>query len=138
MLLSYNKQDAREEQKRTQQLMVNSLKIKFYMRLLRMHKVHKYTGSHEDNEYLISNIAIYPQFQNCGLGTLLLQEAEKEAIQKGNTKLALEVEISNTKAARFYKGINFIVKERHPAFRLGKKSFKFLKGCKTPPNCFKY
>lgn len=61
--------------------------------------------SFEDADIL--NIAVKDEFQGKGLGELLLKQGIKEAYVKGCRFIHLEVRVSNVKAYRLYKKMNF-------------------------------
>lgn len=60
-----------------------------------------------DDEAHVTNIAVLPSFQNQGLGMLLLKEGEQFAIEKGVTKISLEVKTSNRQGVRLYEKYGF-------------------------------
>jgi ribosomal protein S18 acetylase RimI-like enzyme len=59
------------------------------------------------DEYLVSHVAVAPEYRRRGIATALLQKAEEEAKQKGYNKLVLEVETDNTGAIRTYEKFGF-------------------------------
>jgi ribosomal protein S18 acetylase RimI-like enzyme len=64
-------------------------------------------GEAEDNEYFVAHVAVAPEFQHCGLGTLLMRHAETKARQLGCTRLALTVAVDNPGAILFYRRLGF-------------------------------
>ncbi len=65
------------------------------------------TDEANSDEYLVSNVAVVPQFRRRGIATALLQKAEQEANDQGFTKLVLEVETDNSGAIRAYERFGF-------------------------------
>jgi ribosomal protein S18 acetylase RimI-like enzyme len=59
------------------------------------------------DEYLISHVAVSPEYRRRGIATLLLAQAENEAREQGFTKLVLEVEIGNSSAFKAYEKFGF-------------------------------
>jgi ribosomal-protein-alanine N-acetyltransferase len=62
---------------------------------------------HVLDEIHISNIAIHPDYQRRGLGTMLLTHLLEEAAARGALKASLEVRRSNIAAQRLYEGFGF-------------------------------
>lgn len=58
------------------------------------------------------DIAVHPDCQSQGVGSLLLQAAEKWALQRGKRKLSLRVLSSNPAAIRFYQRNGFVEEGR--------------------------
>ncbi len=56
----------------------------------------------------ITNIALIPKWQNVGLGSLLMIEAEKFAKQNHCQTMSLEVRMGNKDAQRFYRRLGFV------------------------------
>ena len=61
--------------------------------------------SFEEGE--ITNVAVDPAHQNCGIGKALMQYLLNQARQKGITRVILEVRISNENAMRLYRSLGF-------------------------------
>lgn len=59
------------------------------------------------DEYLVSHIAVAPEFRRRGIATQLLDFAESEARDQGFEKLVLEVEINNSSALAVYEKFGF-------------------------------
>lgn len=56
----------------------------------------------------ITNIALIPKWQNVGLGSLLMAEAEKFAYKNRCRSMSLEVRMGNKDAQRFYRRLGFV------------------------------
>ena len=61
-----------------------------------------------DDEYYISNLAVFEEFRGRGFGVELLKKAEELAREKGYNKLSLTVEFYNGNAKKFYEKFGFI------------------------------
>lgn len=59
------------------------------------------------DEAHVTNIAVHPDFQGQGWGTILLEELMRAAIFLGSTKMTLEVRVSNTRAQHLYEKMGF-------------------------------
>lgn len=64
----------------------------------------------------ITNIAVLPEFQNRGIGHLLLQEAQKFAMENKCQTMSLEVRLSNEKAQRLYEKLGFKTRQTLKAY----------------------
>lgn len=61
----------------------------------------------EPDEYYIFTVAVFPEFQEHGLGTHLMDLAEEKARQAGLRKCSLGVTLHNERALRFYEKIGY-------------------------------
>jgi ribosomal protein S18 acetylase RimI-like enzyme len=93
-------------------------------------KAQNMVGRIAENEYYISNIAVYPEFRGLGLGTKLLSIIEREARETGNKRIILDVETSNERAVKLYERLGYIVERGTPSFKINKEAFKFFRMCK--------
>jgi ribosomal protein S18 acetylase RimI-like enzyme len=71
------------------------LKWSLFSRIFYLLKAQNIVGKIAENEYYLSNIAVYPEFRSLGLGIKLLSEIEREARKAGSNKIVLDVETSN-------------------------------------------
>jgi len=92
-----------------------------------MRNAHRVIGSLERGEYLLSNIAIIPEFRNRGLGKILIREAIRQARHEGCSRLVLDVMPSNTAAIRCYEKSGFTVAQKRPSFRINRSEFVFYR-----------
>jgi len=60
------------------------------------------------DEAHITNIAVHPDFQRCGIGSLLLEELMDRAYQRGARRMTLEVRPSNHGALGLYRRYAFV------------------------------
>ena len=66
-----------------------------------------YSKLEEDNSYYVCGVAIYPEYRNQGLGSQLMNHAEKAAEKRGFTKLSLIVFEENVKAKQLYARLGY-------------------------------
>lgn len=129
MTLGYDGGQRRREELRTGLLVVKYLKWSLFAKIFHLIKALSKVGKIAENEYYISNIAVYPKFRRLGLGAKLLLEIEREARKAGSSKIVLDVETSNETAFSFYEKRGYIT-ERETRFKINKKIFKFSRMCK--------
>jgi ribosomal protein S18 acetylase RimI-like enzyme len=60
----------------------------------------------------IVTLDVDPSARRCGLGTLLMQAAEKQMMREGADVMSLEVAENNATALQFYRGLGFVSKGR--------------------------
>ncbi|MCD6358939.1 MAG: GNAT family N-acetyltransferase [Dehalococcoidia bacterium] len=65
----------------------------------------------EADEYFISDLAVLPEFQKKGIGTLLLAHAEDKAKAERLKKCSLTVAIDNNNALKLYQRIGYQIVE---------------------------
>jgi len=76
MVLGYNWEQKRREELHTGLLWVKYLKWSLFSKIFYLLKAQNIVGKLAENEYYLSNIAVYPEFRSLGLGTKLLSEIE--------------------------------------------------------------
>lgn len=81
---------------------VNAIKI-----MLRS-GLQKHMDVFTEDEYYVSNLAVFEAFRGKGVGAELLEKAEELAGEKGYAKLVLVVEYYNKEAKRIYEKHGFI------------------------------
>ena len=79
----------------------NFIKMLFRLRL------NKYFPGTENDEFFISNLAVFEEYRGEGIAVKLLEKAEEMAMEKGLKKLSLYVEIDNSHAKRVYEEFGF-------------------------------
>jgi ribosomal protein S18 acetylase RimI-like enzyme len=69
------------------------------------------------DEYYISNLGVLPQLQGQGIGSRLLNFAERQARAAGLSRLSLCVDMDNTGAQRLYErtGFRVVLRQAHSA-----------------------
>jgi ribosomal protein S18 acetylase RimI-like enzyme len=103
MALGYNWEQKRREELRTGLLLVKYLKWSFFTRIFYLLKAQGIVGKVSENEYYLSNIAVYPEFRNLGLGTKLFSKIKRASEKTGAYKIVLDVETSNKRAIKLYE-----------------------------------
>ena len=79
----------------------------------------------------ILNIASDPGFRRRGIGTALLKEAARQAMDLGLTELTLEVRESNAEARAFYLGHGFGATGRRPGYYADNGEDAIIMSCPT-------
>jgi ribosomal protein S18 acetylase RimI-like enzyme len=130
IVLGYNWEQKRREELHTGLLLIKYLKWSLFSRIFYLLKAQNIVGKIAENEYYLSNIAVYPEFRSLGLGTKLLSEIEREARKAGSNKIVLDVETSNQRAIKLYERIGYTIKRRTPSFKISKETFEFFIMCK--------
>lgn len=64
----------------------------------------------------ITNIAVVPQFQDWGIGSFLMEEAETFSRKKGCQTMSLEVRQGNSDAQRLYRRLGFVSRKVLPNY----------------------
>lgn len=81
----------------------------------------------KNDEYYISTLAVLPNYQGMGIGTMLLAHAEDEAKKAGFRKCSLGVDIDNNDAIRLYEHLGYrkvdTVKIKRFSKRIGSRGF---------------
>jgi ribosomal protein S18 acetylase RimI-like enzyme len=79
------------------------------------------------DEYYISTLAVLPEFEGRGIGTMLLAHAEDRAKRDGFSKCSLGVDIENERAIRLYKRLGYkqvaTIRVKCLSNRIGSKGF---------------
>ena len=81
--------------------LLNFIKIMFRLRL------NMYFPRTKNDEFFISNLAVFEEYRGKGIAVKLLEKAEEMAIGKSLSKLSLYVEIDNSRARRVYEKFGF-------------------------------
>ncbi len=127
MALGYNWEQKRREELHTGLLLVKYLKWSFFTRIFNLLKAQGIVGKVSENEYYLSNIAVYPEFRALGLGTKLFSEIKRESEKTGSNKIALDVETNNKRAIKLYERLGYIIKWRTPSIKINKETFEFFR-----------
>ncbi|MBA7710535.1 hypothetical protein ES703_119478 [subsurface metagenome] len=131
MIIGYDWKTERREKWRTGLLLVKYMKQKFFTQILSLLKAQSITGRVEDNEYYVSNVAVYPEFRGNNLGTNLLLKIESEAKRYGVERSTLDVEVDNEDAIRLYNRLGYSIVGKPRKVRINSKNFAFFKCVKT-------
>ena len=127
MALGYNWEQKRSEELHTGLLLVKYLKWSFFTRIFYLLKAQGIVGKVSENEYYLSNIAVYPEFRTLGLGTKLFSEIKRESEKTGANKIVLDVETNNKRAIKLYERLGYIIKWRTPSIKINKEIFEFFR-----------
>ncbi len=64
----------------------------------------------------ICQIAVHPDIQRSGIGTIMMEEVKKDAYAKRVKTLTLEVRESNVKAINFYQKHGFVISHKKEGY----------------------
>ncbi|PIP23989.1 MAG: hypothetical protein COX90_00885 [Candidatus Nealsonbacteria bacterium CG_4_10_14_0_2_um_filter_38_17] len=78
---------------------------RFFWRVLPVSNINEQMA--EDHQYYISYLAVLPDFQNQGIGTCLMEYAERKAIASGFSECAICVLFENERARRLYERLGY-------------------------------
>jgi ribosomal protein S18 acetylase RimI-like enzyme len=131
MVLGYNWEQKRREELHTGLLLVKYLKWSFFTRIFYLLKAQSLVGKVLENEYYLSNIAVYPAFRALGLGTKLFSEIKRQSDKTGANKIVLDVETNNKRAIKLYEQLGYIIKWRTPSIKIIKETFEFFRMLKV-------
>jgi diamine N-acetyltransferase len=81
----------------------------------------KVTFAPEESRCYLASLYVLPSCQGMGIGSLLLREAERHALEFGVTAIWLGVMVQNTPTLRWYERIGFTFVEEQP-FTMGATS----------------
>ncbi|WP_148882258.1 GNAT family N-acetyltransferase [Thermococcus aciditolerans] len=131
MILSYDWKTRGREEKRTGWLMMKSLGFDFLRKLPAF--ISSTSGSRrlEREDYYISNVAVYQEFQGRDIGKTLMLEAERLARELNAKRIALDVEVDNERAIAIYKKLGYSVEREH-SVELEGKTYMFYRMVKEP------
>ena len=134
MILSYDFETKQKQNLQTGILLFKNNYINFIKNLNIFLKLNKTVGKLNPNEYYISNIAVYPEYRGNGIGKILLEFIEENAIKTNSKKIILDVEAENKIAINLYDKLNYKIIEKFTIalnknktlnfFRMGKSLYK--------------
>ncbi|MBN2653127.1 MAG: GNAT family N-acetyltransferase [Spirochaetales bacterium] len=70
-----------------------------------------FMSKHKEDEWYLQAIAVAPEARRKGVSRQLLEEVEKSAQSNNLHKLALDVEVKNTRAINLYKSFGFFLEK---------------------------
>jgi ribosomal protein S18 acetylase RimI-like enzyme len=88
------------------------LGIRQFIIMMSRLKLNSYFPKTRDDEFFISNIAVFEQYRGKGIAPSLLEKTGQDALELGINKLSLFVEIDNSNAIQFYQKLAFREEER--------------------------
>ena len=112
MLAAYPAADARSHSNRTAWLMLRHAgwqALRFLVVGILLRDLLDFLGSHlESDDFYIAMIAIYPPYRGQGHSKTILRYAQNRALERGSSRLALDVDERNTIAIRAYQRVGFV------------------------------
>ena len=126
-VLGYDWKTQRGEEWRTGLLLIKYMKLEFFARIPALLMALHLVGRAEDNEYYISNVAVYPEFRGAKLGTNLILKMEEEARSCGAKKMALDVEVDNQSAIKLYNRLGYSVVGKPMRAKISRKNFTLVR-----------
>jgi ribosomal protein S18 acetylase RimI-like enzyme len=127
MLLGYSGVEKAAEDLATGWGLLRALGPGLLLRLRRLLRLQRMIGSLGPSEYYVSNIAVFPEFRGRGMGTMLMEVAEREARAAGLAAIVLDVETDNGQAIRLYQRLGFATTSATPRLRLESGEFAFFR-----------
>ncbi|KUH34578.1 acetyltransferase [Thermococcus celericrescens] len=121
MLLSYSWKSKHNEEGKTGWLMMKVLGFDFLKRLPAFISARSGSGKLDENDYYISNIAVYPEFRGKKIGKALMLRAEGLARESGAERITLDVEMDNEIAIAVYKKLGYTIEREHEVELEGKR-----------------
>ncbi|QTA37449.1 GNAT family N-acetyltransferase [Thermosipho ferrireducens] len=112
MILSYGWKEKNHENLKTGIYMLLHLNILFLKNIKAFLKMNRINNFKQD-EYYISNIAVYPEYRGKGIGKQLLKAAENEVLSHDYNYLVLDVESDNDVAVKLYKKFGFKIVKKY-------------------------
>lgn len=131
MYLGYDRKVKNEEESRTVDLLLRYMgEEEFTAQLPHLLWMSSVFGAMEDDAFYLSNMAVYPEFRDMGLGTSLLLDIEETCRKLGAKSIAEDVETDNEGGIRLYKrmGYNIIGEPRGTV--INGEEFSFFRMCK--------
>ena len=130
MALGYDWKTQRGEEWGTGLLLIKYMKLGFFTKILSLLRALSIVDRAEDDEYYISNVAVYPEFRGAKLGTNLILKMEEEAKSSGAGKIVLDVKVDNQGAIKLYKKLGFSIAGKSKRAKINRKNFTFFRMCK--------
>lgn len=87
-------------------------KLKGLIKIIGRMGLNRHFPKKDNDEYFISNLAVYEEHRGRGIGSGLLHAVEKDALDKGLGKISLYVEIDNTRARNLYEKFGFSITDK--------------------------
>ena len=84
----------------------------------------------DDEDFYLQAIAVDKKIRGAGIGRVLMDSIEDQAVATGSARLVLDVSAENTGARRFYERRGFVVDSRWPR-RWAIPKFKLLRMAKV-------
>ena len=130
MYLGYDWRVKKKEDPRTAELLARYMEEEFTAQLPHLIWAGSVLCEIEDGTFYISNIAVYPEFRDRGLGTSLLLDAEETSRKLGAKSIALDVETDNEGGIRLYKRMGYDIIGEPKGTVINGEEFEFFRMCK--------
>jgi ribosomal protein S18 acetylase RimI-like enzyme len=112
MILGYDWNIKKHENLRMGFLLFKKIGAGMLVKFFSLIKFNSTVGKLNNDEYYISNIAVYSNYRRMSIGKKLMVEIEYKAKMAGAKKIVLDVEKDNIGAITFYKKLGYeIIKE---------------------------
>jgi ribosomal protein S18 acetylase RimI-like enzyme len=125
--LGYSLNSLVQEQPATQRRTIDFLGWHYCKRFFTLRSINKALGDLAKKEFLLSNIAVYPEFRHTGAGTRLMKEVIRQAEHEQCTRIVLDVLSDNIPAIRFYEANGFRFEKKRSIIRIDERNFQFNK-----------
>jgi len=127
MTLLYDWRQKRQEMFRFGILLLRYFKFRFLRVLVPLLKLDRALTGILEGELHSSNSALYPEFRGRHLGEKLFGYAEDKARNEGCLKVTVNVKEDNHTALSLRKKLGYKTEKRLPEFRIGGKSFVYIR-----------
>jgi len=112
MVLVYSGKDKKSENLTTGILLFKKTGFFLIKKILTLMKFNATIGQIKNNEFYISNLAVYPNYRKIGIGQKLIKIIEKQAISSKTKKIILDVEHNNNQDINLYKKLKYKKKKK--------------------------
>jgi ribosomal protein S18 acetylase RimI-like enzyme len=111
-LVSFSYRDKKIYDTKTALSMAINMKFNFIIYMKRILKCTSIIGEFKENEFYVSNLATYPEYQNKGIATALLEKAYEKASSIRSEKIVLDVETEKESAIKLYKKLGYDIENK--------------------------
>ncbi|MCX7958480.1 MAG: GNAT family N-acetyltransferase, partial [Deltaproteobacteria bacterium] len=127
MLLGYDWQTRQKEYIRTGILLFSRMGIGMLKKSFLLIRFESAAGKVRKNEYYLSNLAVYNQYQSKGIGRALLEKAENLAKSMHSEWIVLDVERENLRALKFYLKYGYRIERESDVRISGHRKLSFYR-----------
>ncbi|NLJ48106.1 MAG: GNAT family N-acetyltransferase, partial [Candidatus Atribacteria bacterium] len=128
MLLGYSGEVKRNQGLSTGLLFFKHfIKFGFFQKIIFLLKTQNFFPKIKRDDFYISNLAVFPEYQNRGIGTSLLKFAESEALSNRCVNMVLDVEAENQRAIKLYQKNGYVMESTSSSLQFGKSQFQFIR-----------
>lgn len=126
LALSYDHAAEREERLRTLFLGALSLGPSVLARLGTIAQADRAMTRIRSGDRYLAALAVHPHSRGRGLGSRLIAEVERTAVDAGASRVVLEVDAKNTSAARLYRRLGYALDHDPSEFAVRGRRFRLL------------